>query len=185
MAIPEYVRWLRSYVGNERLHLASASVLIFDEAKRLLLARPAGRDTWVIPGGVIDPGESPVDAAIREAYEETGLQIEISGIYGVFGGPAFAVQYRNGDVVEYVMTTYTARMIGGTLAPLDEEIEELRFVSEEQLGQMPLAAWARLILPDVFNPDKADRWWLRPTAALQRPQKANTTAPASNSMETA
>jgi len=183
MAIPEYVRWLRGFVGHQRLLLASASVLIFDEQDRLLVARPAGRETWVAPGGVIDPGESPVDAAIREAYEETGLHVEITGIYGVFGGPEFSVQYPNGDVVDYIMTTYTARVTGGLLAPVDDEIAELRFVNRAELEQIPLADWARLILPGAMGMAPADDWWLRPSS--HRPQNANTTAPANSSMETA
>lgn len=184
MALSEYVRWIRSHVGSARILLPSASVLIFDERGRLLVARPQGRDKWVVPGGAVDPGETPAEAAIREAFEETGLHIEITGVFGVFGGPDFAVEYSNGDSVEYVMTTYTASITGGSLEPQDGEIVEMRFVGIDELSALPLEHWARLVLPHAFeaNPDP---WWLRPSPGFQRLQKANTTAPASSSIETA
>jgi 8-oxo-dGTP pyrophosphatase MutT (NUDIX family) len=184
MALSEYVRWIRSYVGHSRILLPSASVLIFDDQGRLLVARPHGRDKWVAPGGAVDPGETPADAAIREAFEETGLHIELTGVLGVFGGPDFAVEYSNGDSADYVMTTYTARVIGGSLEPQDGEIAEMRFVGREELDALPLEHWARLVLPHAFEASP-DPWWLRPSPGFQRPQNANTTAPASNSIETA
>ncbi len=184
MALSEYVRWIRSHVGSARILLPSASVLIFDDQGRLLVARPHGRDTWVAPGGAVDPGETPVDAAIRESFEETGLHIEITGLFGVFGGPDFAVDYPNGDSADYVMTTYTARIIGGSLEPQDGEIAEMRFVDRDELRALPLAHWAQLVLPHAFEA-KPDAWWLRPSPGFQRPQKANTTAPASSTIETA
>ena len=163
MPISSYVQWLRSHVGQAPVLLASASVLVFDDAGRLLVARPVGYETWVSPGGAVDPGESPVDAAIREAWEETGLHIEITGIFGVFGGPDFRVNYPNGDVADYVMTAYTARVVSGTLEAVDGEIAEMRFVTHEELLQLNLSHWARLVLPQAFERDP-DRWWMRPSA---------------------
>ncbi len=171
MALPEYVRWLRGFVGHERLLLPSASILIFDADKRLLIARPAGRDTWVIPGGIIDPGESPVDAAVREAFEETGLHVEITGVFGVYGGKDFMVQYPNGDRVDFTMVTYTAKIAAGTLQPHDDEIAELRFVTRGEIEAVNLADWARLVLlPHAFD-ENPDQWWLRPSSSSRSAPK--------------
>jgi 8-oxo-dGTP pyrophosphatase MutT (NUDIX family) len=160
--ISSYVQWLRSHVGQAPVLLASASVLIFDEQHRLLIVRPHGSETWVSPGGAVDPGESPVDAAIREAHEETGLHIEVTGVFGVFGGPDFRVSYPNGDVADYIMTSYTARVVSGELEPLDGEIAEMRWVTREELAQANLSHWARLVLPHAFD-EQPDRWWMRPS----------------------
>lgn len=51
----------------------SAGMLIFDEAGRLLVLEPAYKDTWEIPGGVVEANESPREAVVREAAEELGL----------------------------------------------------------------------------------------------------------------
>lgn len=163
MPISPYVQWLRGQVGQAPLLLPSASVLIFDDRQRLLIVRPHGTDTWVSPGGAVDPGESPVDAAIREAHEETGLHVEITGIFGVFGGPEFRVTYPNGDIADYIMTSYIARVISGELEALDGEIAEMRWVTREELAQVNLSRWARIVLPHAFEEDP-NRWWMRPTS---------------------
>jgi ADP-ribose pyrophosphatase YjhB (NUDIX family) len=54
---------------------ASAGALITDGAGRLLILKPTYKKGWTIPGGQIDPGESPWDACRREALEECGLVI--------------------------------------------------------------------------------------------------------------
>jgi NADH pyrophosphatase NudC (nudix superfamily) len=74
------------------------------------------------------------------------------------------VSYPNGDVADYVMTTYTARIVSGELEAVDGEIEEMRFVTRDELLQLPLSQWARLVLPYAFE-ESPDRWWLRPTPA--------------------
>ena len=161
MPISDYVRELREIVGSRPLLLPSATVLIFDDAGRLLIARPVGYTTWVSPGGAVDPGETPAEAGIREAWEETGLHIEITSVFGVFGGPDFRVHYPNGDVADYVMTAYTARVTGGHLEARDGEIAEMRFVDRLELASYPLAHWAQLVLPLAFEKEP-DPWWLRP-----------------------
>src|SRR5277367_6513859 len=44
----------------------------------VVLVRPAGRDSWVLPKGHLEPGESIAEAALREAREETGLEVSIA-----------------------------------------------------------------------------------------------------------
>ena len=56
----------------------SVSCVIFEEDKKeVLLIKRRDIPVWVLPGGGIDPGETPEHAAVREALEETGLQVEI------------------------------------------------------------------------------------------------------------
>lgn len=55
---------------------ASAGALIRDKRGRLLILKPTYKKGWTIPGGQIDPGESPWEACRREAREECGLQLE-------------------------------------------------------------------------------------------------------------
>ena len=45
---------------------------------------PVGRGLWSMPGGFIDRGELVEEGAVREVSEETGLQVEIQGLIGVF-----------------------------------------------------------------------------------------------------
>jgi len=72
VAVPEHVQRLRSSVGHDLLLLPSVSVLILD-GTRLLLVRHAGLGAqWGVVGGAVEVGESPAEAAVREAAEEIG-----------------------------------------------------------------------------------------------------------------
>ena len=74
MGIAPHIARLRAFVGHEMLLLPSVAVLLTDEAGRVLLAWQAGHRTgWSTVGGAVDPGESPAEAAVREAREEIGV----------------------------------------------------------------------------------------------------------------
>src|SRR5215475_317708 len=121
MPMSGYMRQLRRKVGNDLLLLPSAAVALHDNERRLLLCLHSDRNIWVMPGGLIEPGEHPADAAVREAWEETGLVVEITGILGVYGGPELVIDYPNGDRAAYVGTIFRGRVTSGTLRPDGEE----------------------------------------------------------------
>lgn len=141
---------LRKKVGHDLLLLPSVTVLVFDSAGRVLLVRHANNNVWVAPGGMIEVDEMPEQAARREMQEETGCEIEILGILGVYGGSAFRVQYQNGDEVAYVMTVYEARISGGELKPDGQETLETNFFSYAETHSLTTGAWLPEVLQDVF-----------------------------------
>lgn len=98
---------------------------------RLVLVRRAiepGYGLWVFPGGYVDRGEEITSAAIREAREETGLDVRLDGlvnIYSYSGGPL-------------IIVVYAASVVGGDLCT-DEECLEARLVSPEEIPWGELA----------------------------------------------
>jgi len=58
----------------------SAGVVLRDARGAILLVKPAYRPEWMIPGGVVEAGETPAQAAIREVREETGLDVQLTGL---------------------------------------------------------------------------------------------------------
>jgi len=149
MPISDYVRRVRSRMGNAFLLMPSVTALVFDEESRVLLVRPSHRDVWVAPGGAVDPDEPPQDALVREVREETGLLVEPTQLLGVFGGPEFRVWYANGDEVGYVMAVYECRAVSGTLRPDQQEIVEARYFSADEMSSITLSRWARLVVPEL------------------------------------
>jgi len=106
---------------------------------------------WLLPGGAIEPAETPADAAVREMFEETGLFVRLTGLVGLFGGPEFVVQYRNGDRTSYVMAVFEAEHGGGSPRVDQSEVLEVRFVTEAEAAGLPQAQWLAEVLRAVFN----------------------------------
>jgi 8-oxo-dGTP pyrophosphatase MutT (NUDIX family) len=150
--VAEYVRRLRDIVGGEELlQVPAVSVALRDANGRVLLARHSEGGVWLLPGGAIEPTEIPADAAVREMFEETGLFVRLTALVGIFGGPEFVVQYRNGHRTSYVTTVFEAEHRGGTPHPDGAELLEIRFVSEAEAAALPKAPWVAEVLQAVFH----------------------------------
>jgi 8-oxo-dGTP pyrophosphatase MutT (NUDIX family) len=141
MGISPYLRQLREQVGHELLLLASVAVLAWDEAGRLLLVREAQTGQWQTIGGAIEPDESPLEAAVREAAEEAGVVLQIDGIRAVVGGPQFRLTYPNGDLVSYVATVFDARVLDGEPRPDGDETIAVEWFAPDRLRATELSAF--------------------------------------------
>jgi len=151
MAIPDFLINLRKKIGNDLLVLPSVAVTLFNETNRILLVQHVDKETWGLPGGIVEPGESPADAAVREVWEETGLMVELTSVFGVFGGMDLVVTYSNGDRVAYVGTVFRGNIVGGKMRSDGDEISELRFFSPDELRAVPHARWLDRILGPLYD----------------------------------
>jgi len=147
MGISPHVARLRAAVGHELLVLPCVTVLPVDERGRMLLAWHAGHtDGWGTVGGAVDPGESPAEAAVREAREEIGAGIRLVRLLAVLGGPDYEITYPNGDRVAYVPAVYQAEIINGTPAPSDGELSEVAWFTRAELQTLHLSRFTRALL---------------------------------------
>lgn len=152
MGISPYIASIRKHIGHELLLVPGVTVLLEDEAGRVLLVRHVDFDGWSTLGGAVEPDESPADAAVREAFEELGVRIELTGIAGVIGGPEFRATYRNGDQTAYVTTVYRARLISGEVIPDGEEVTEAKWFTSSELTSGGLTDYAAATLRHVGYP---------------------------------
>ncbi len=143
MAISPYIRRLRNLVGHDLLLLPSVAVLPRDEAGRILLVRQADTGRWATIGGSGEVDEHPADAAVREADEEAGVTVELTGLVTALGGPEFRMTYPNGDETAYVSIVYEARVVGGTPRPDNDETVEVAWFHPAELAGVELDGFAR------------------------------------------
>jgi 8-oxo-dGTP pyrophosphatase MutT (NUDIX family) len=105
----DYILQLRQYIGHRPVLMVGAAVLVLDEQDRLLMMKRSDNKSWGLPGGATEPGEVVEEAAKREAFEETNLEIGEMSLFGVFSGPELYYRYPNGDEVYNVTIMYTSR----------------------------------------------------------------------------
>jgi 8-oxo-dGTP pyrophosphatase MutT (NUDIX family) len=148
MAISNYLRRLRERIGHELVLLPAVCVLIWDDDGQLLLMREAQTGRWQTVGGMVDPDESPSNAALREAEEETGLMVRLERLRTALGGPGYRVYYPNSDVCSYVSIVFDAVVVSGELAG-DDEVAELRWFHRDEIGELELDPLNRHLLRDV------------------------------------
>ena len=138
MGISQYMRTLRAHLGTQLVMSPSVAAIIRNEAEKILFLVRADNGLWDLPGGAVDPGETPTQAIVREVREETGLVVEPTAVAGVFGGADFRLTYGNGDIVEYTVIVFECRIVGGELGGLDDETAELHFIGAAE--RPPLAS---------------------------------------------
>ena len=121
---------------GEVLKLAKISIgcsaVIFDDARqRILLTRRTDNGRWCLPGGATEPGESVEETCVREIREETGLDIRVRKLIGVYSSPHFIIEYADGNRRQLVALSFEAEVVGGQLGLSDETTEYGYFTPTE------------------------------------------------------
>jgi len=136
MPIPPYIVELRAKIGQALLLLPAAAAIVQDDRGRVLLIRRGDGRGWSLPGGMMEPGERIAEAAVREVWEETGLEVEPVRLVGVYSDPAYThITFPNGDEVHFVSSTFVCRVVGGTLRPDGDESLEVAYFAPDALPE--------------------------------------------------
>ncbi|WP_067714119.1 NUDIX domain-containing protein [Nocardia yamanashiensis] len=121
------------------------AALVVDEAGRVLMQRRGDSGNWSLPGGVMEVGETLGECVVRETREETGVEIEVCGLLGIYTDPEHVIAYEDGEVRQEFAVVYFGRVVGGEIR-VSEESTEVRFVALEELEGMPVHPTVRLRL---------------------------------------
>jgi 8-oxo-dGTP pyrophosphatase MutT (NUDIX family) len=112
----------------------AAVALVAREDCAVLLIRRTDNGNWALPGGAIEMTESVADAAVRETFEETGIQVEVTGLLGIYSDPGHVIHFTSNDEVRREFSiVLTARPVGGDPTPSTES-SEVRWVAPADLA---------------------------------------------------
>jgi len=137
MPAPDFVIALRAGVGQGLLWLPGSSAVVFrgePGAEEILLVKRADDGEWSPVSGIVDPGEQPGEAVVREVLEEAGVVAEVERL--VWVSVTDVVTYDNGDRSQYLDHTFRCRWISGEPYPADGENTEARFFRLDELPEL-------------------------------------------------
>lgn len=116
------------------------NVAIFRDGQ-ILLTQRQDFHVWCMPGGHLDPGESFPQAARREVQEETGIDVRVSRLVGMYSRPRWG---------EYHIAVFVADVVGGGRATQRGEVIDMRFFSPDELPDALLIGQRQRIM-DAFD----------------------------------
>lgn len=128
----DYIKEMRKLIGNKPLLLVGASVIAIKD-EMILLQKRADIGVWGYPGGYMEVGETPEEAARREFNEETGFIANDIKLYGVFAGEKRHYTYPNGHEVYCTDIVYLCYDFKQSESSHDDEVLELRWFSFNDL----------------------------------------------------
>jgi glycerol-1-phosphatase len=135
---------MNPYGGTPTALRVSVNAFILNDAGQVLLQCRADNGYWNLPGGGLELGESLEQALHREVREETGLEVRVLRLIGVYSDPRITTMgYPDGRVLHYVTGLFECRVASG-FPRVDHESLELDWFDPRQL-------------PEPFSPNHLPR----------------------------
>ncbi len=127
-------------LANKRM--GSAAVIMNDEGKVLLVKHNYGRFNWELPGGYAEQYESLEETAVREVFEETGLQVRATGLSGLY--------YEPSSDMHHTVFVCTQEDAAARPDPDESEISECGYWSVDALPR-PISSFTMTRIQDALN----------------------------------
>ncbi|WP_310427715.1 NUDIX domain-containing protein [Chamaesiphon sp. VAR_48_metabat_135_sub] len=119
-----------------------AFAIIVDSENRILLCLRNDYDLWNLPGGGVDDGEAPWECVIREVKEETGLNIVVEKLIGIYSKP------EHNDLV----FSYKCKIVSGDIQ-INEEAKEIKYFHINEIPQNTIQKQIERIKDYLANND--------------------------------
>jgi 8-oxo-dGTP pyrophosphatase MutT (NUDIX family) len=147
----------RDYYNDPAAPKANSIVVAVTAAVRnaqgeLLLIERTDNGLWALPGGAQDIGESVIQAARREVYEETGVDVEITGLSGIYSDPRHVIAYDDGEVRQEFSLCFRAKPVSGEPRSSSES-RKARWVSPDSLQDLKIHPSMRLRIDHALKDD--------------------------------
>ncbi|WP_258724413.1 NUDIX hydrolase [Cellulomonas sp. NS3] len=121
----------------------SVVAIVTDDEGRVLLIHKTDNDLWALPGGGHEIGESIADTVVREVKEETGYDVAVGRVTGLYTNPRHVMAYDDGEVRQQFSIAFRASLVGGKPATSSES-KAVEWVTEDAINRLELHPSMRL-----------------------------------------
>lgn len=129
--------------------VVGGSAIVVDDQGRFLLERRRDNGKWGIPGGGMQIGEWFEDCVVREIREETGLDVRVDRIVGVYSNPNHVMVYADGERRQEFTICCACAIVGGELRASEESLA-VEFVALEDLDALDFHESGRQRITDYL-----------------------------------
>jgi ADP-ribose pyrophosphatase YjhB (NUDIX family) len=130
--------------------VVGSSAVVVDSQNRILLQCRSDSGNWALPGGTMDIGETLAESAIREVKEETGFDVQIERIVGVYSDPGHVFAYDDGEVRQEFSICLACTIVGGSLQVSSESMA-VGFFSFEDVADMRMHESVQVRIHDYLD----------------------------------
>ena len=149
----------KDYYNDPTAPLANSLVVavaafVANDLGEILMIERSDNGLWAIPGGAQDIGETTRDAVVREVREETGIDIEVEGIDGIYSDPRHIIEYDNGEVRQEFSIVFRAKPINGVTTSSSES-RQVGWIPPNQLESLNIHPSIRLRIAHALQNNSA------------------------------
>jgi len=130
--------------------VVGSSAVVVDDEGRILLQRRSDSGNWALPGGAMDIGETFAQSVVREVKEETGFDVRIDRIVGIYSDPGHVFAYHDGEVRQEFNICLACTIVGGKLS-VSSESTDVRFFALEDLAILTMHESIRKRIEDYLR----------------------------------
>ncbi|RCW44678.1 ADP-ribose pyrophosphatase YjhB (NUDIX family) [Halopolyspora algeriensis] len=123
--------------------VVAVAAIVRNESGDVLMIERTDNGLWAVPGGAQDIGETTREAAMREIREETGIEVEVTGIVGIYSDPRHVIAYDDGEVRQEFSIVFHAQPTGGELRTSSES-RRVHWVEPEHIETLSIDSSMRL-----------------------------------------
>jgi ADP-ribose pyrophosphatase YjhB (NUDIX family) len=128
----------------------AVTAFVQDSAGRILMERRTDNGRWGLPGGTHQAGESITETVVREVVEETGLQVKVDRMIGIYTDPRRVIAFSDGEVRQEFSMCFAAHVVGGDLAVSTESLA-VEWIARDCLDRLDIAPTTRARIADATS----------------------------------
>lgn len=128
----------------------AVSAIIFHSGTKILLQERIDNGKWSLPGGTMEPGETVEIAIKREVKEETGFDIEVKQLLGIYSDPNHVIAYSDGEIRQQFSICFICEIKGGSLA-VSNESKRVEFISISEIDTVDMHVTQKVRIQDALT----------------------------------